>query len=88
MKTSKFWTYKLHRKGGMSQPLPPAGSFKIQAAACTSRPALPKVLYPDTGSELQSLHTVLEHILFIPVPDSNKVTTEETLGSAVWAVPK
>lgn len=30
---------------------------------------------------------VLEHILFIPIPDSNKVTTEETFGSAAYVVP-
>lgn len=31
---------------------------------------------------------VLEHVLFIPVSDSNKVTTEVTFGSAVHGIPK
>lgn len=46
-----------------------------------------EALYPVTGSDLESLHMVLEHTLFSPVPDSNKMTTAETFGSAVCVVP-
>lgn len=47
--------------------------------------------HPDTGSEGENLLMASEHVLFIPVPGSNKVTTKGHLiyfGSAVDGILK
>lgn len=95
LQTHKPWTYKLDGRVCQtgweehSSLLLPERSFKIQVAARTPRlSAFQKALYPDAGGELQNSHMVLEHILFIPIPDSSKVTTEVTFGPAVYVIPK
>lgn len=42
--------------------------------------------HPDAGSDGETLRMVPEHVLFIPVPGSNKVTTKVTLGLAVGGI--
>lgn len=49
---------------------------------------LKKNPHPDAGSDGENLLMASEHVLFIPVPGSNKVTTKVTFGSAVGGIRK